>query len=137
MKKIIATLSLVFALTLGINASAQTRTISVEVMTYDGSLFDRCIATVQVRKAAGIWVDRQKAEVYGVKDFSFRFTLHRDSVFRVRIRAKQDQIENINYSREYLMSAAPNTLWLRVEFYIARSNYVLLEEGDEGYNINM
>ena len=133
MKKIIATLSLVFALTLSINASAQTRTISVEIATLDGSSFDRCVATVQIKKPNRTWKDDKRVEVYGVTSFTLSLTLHRDSTFRVMIKARQDQIENTNYSKEYLMGEAPNLVRLLIDFRLTRTNYVLLEEGDEGY----
>lgn len=132
MRKIISTLSLVFVLVIGVNANifGQSKTIRIEVHSFNGDPFDKCQAVVQVKRGSA-WIDHSWIEVVNTNKFSFAVTLERSAIFRVKFNAKQGDIYNTSYSRERRMEDAPNVLYLRVDFYIARSNYVLLEENDE------
>ena len=107
--------------------------VSIERMnlnSFNGDPFDKCQAVVQVKRGSA-WIDHSWIEVVNTNKFSFAVTLERSAIFRVKFNAKQGDIYNTSYSRERRMEDAPNVLYLRVDFYIARSNYVLLEENDE------
>ena len=131
MKKILAAFGLFFILILGANTTtfAQAKTIPINVSTLDGDLFDYCEATVEV-KENGDWVVSTSMRVVRSNSFSFNLTLNRNDTFRVKLKGKQGQIENERTSKIYIM-ANISGLNLLLDFYVARSNYVLLEEQDE------
>lgn len=128
MKRIITLISFAFVLILSVNTkllAQTTKTINIVVEAYDGDNMDKCTATVQLWVGSD-WVDYRSSSLFDGSSLTFRVSLPINAAFRVKVEAKRGSIHNINYSKKYFVTNVSGVRLL-IDFYIARSNYVLIE----------